>query len=164
MRPATIAILASLPNAEGFVASMPIERPTFTVASTGTRHTSLFAQFEFPAQAAGRAALWMAAHSVPFLTVAPAGAVETALDTAELLDVPASTIPEAASLQYAALAVTFLSVLPTPGMLGIGKDVSVTDNEATKARKAKKAKEAAAKSRTGKPKMLTDVVDGRGVD
>ena len=42
---------------------------------------------------------------------------ETALDTAKLLDVPAEAIPEASSLQWAALAVTLFSVLPVPGML-----------------------------------------------
>ena len=50
----------------------------------------------------------------------PAGAMETALDTAKLLDVPAETIPEASNLQWVALAVSLFSVLPVPGMLPNG--------------------------------------------
>ena len=85
-------------------------------------------------------------------------AIETTpLDTAAVLDVPASTIPEAGGLQLAALAVTFLSILPTPGMLGIGKDVSITDNDATKARKSREAKTRAGQN----PKMSMLLDDSR---
>lgn len=100
---------------------------------------------------------YVVAHVVGVLNAQPANALETALDTANVLDVPASTIPEAGRLQYAALAVTLFSILPTPGMLGIGKDVAVTDNEATKQRKARLAREA--KARGGKPKMMAATDD-----
>lgn len=69
---------------------------------------------------AALAVLWVAAHVVPLLAVHPAGAAETAMDTARVLDVPPEALPEGQKLQWAALAVTALSILPTPGMLGIG--------------------------------------------
>jgi len=62
------------------------------------------------------AALWVAAHAMPIL---PAGAVDAIDDDMIMLDAQAGGL---GFIQYAALAVTAISILPTPGMLGLGED------------------------------------------
>ena len=76
---------------------------------------------------AALAACWVAAHLVPLLfSVPPAGALDIVDDDAIYL------YPDQGPSQLtyaAALAVTFLSILPTPGMLGLGKGDDVYRGE-----------------------------------
>ncbi len=75
---------------------------------------------------AALAAIYVAAHLLPILTnVPPAGAVEALDDDIlELTSQGATPVPYAA-----ALAVTVFSVLPTPGMVGLGKGDDVYDKK-----------------------------------